>query len=288
MNGYFGSCVRRCPVSDWPRFPPAHEPVLLRTPPNLQTAMATPNSDVRIDVIDNEADFPAAFDSAAKAFGHQAHDAIWMAMNPGWDTTEGLAKGAARMTKRWHGVTKDHDGNPNTVFLKATVPDPQDPSRRVLAGMAIWEQCSMVEGRGVPVSEDPRTDMGMTDLYPTDETQQRFLAQAMYSLHKPRLDLVKAIASTATPALLALDLCAVNPAFQRRGIAGKLVEWGLQEAERRGGLEAVMEASVMGKPVYARVGFQADGQGIEFNMDKEFSGRDLPPNVFMRSRLPAA
>ena len=249
--------------------------------------MATPTPDVRIEIIESEADFPAAFNATAEAFGHQAHDAIWMAMNPGWETPEGLARGSARMAERFNGVTKDRDGNPNTIFLKATVPDPQDPSQRVSAGMAVWEQCSSVQGRGLPVSEDPLTDMNMATLYPDNESKQRFLSQAMYSLHKPRLDLVKSIAGTSKPALLALDLCAVNPAFQRRGIAGKLVQWGLAEAGRRGGLECVMEASSMGKAVYARVGFHAEGEGIPYNLDEEFADWDVPPNLFMRSGLPA-
>ncbi|KAL2114018.1 hypothetical protein VUR80DRAFT_1314 [Thermomyces stellatus] len=240
-------------------------------------------ADVRIELIESEADFPAAFEVTAHAFGHQARDTIWRATNPGWDTPEGVQQNAARLAKRWRGVTKDSDGNANTVFLKATVPDPEDPSRRAIAGFAIWQQCSMIEGRGVPVSEDPRADRAVAELYPDDEAEQRFISQAMYSLHSPRRDRVKAIAQTDKPALLALDICAVHPRFQRRGIAGKLVQWGLAEAERRGGLEAVMEASVMGRPVYKRLGFQEFGE-IVYHIDEEFGGRDMPPNVFMRSR----
>lgn len=244
--------------------------------------MSSP-TDVRIELIDSEADFPPAFEASAQAFGHQARDAIWMGMNPGWDTPEGAQKASARMAKRWRGITKDHDGNPNTIFLKATVPDPDKPSRRVIAGLAIWQQCSMVDGRGEPVAEDTHVERDMGELYPGNEPEQRFLSQAMYSLHKQRLDLVRAIAATDRPSLLALDICAVNPKFQRRGIAGKLVEWGLAEAERRGGLEAVMEASVMGRPVYKRVGFEDDG-AVVYDVDEEFKGRDMPANVFMRSR----
>ena len=240
------------------------------------------SDDVRIELME-EGDFPVAFDTAAKAFGHQARDGIWMAVNPGWDTPEGLEKGGMLMEKRWRNVTTDRDGNPNTMFLKATVPDPKEPTRRVLAGMAIWEQCSMVEGRGVPLPEDRNAiDLGRAP----NERERRFISQAIFSLHKPRLELAKAIAATDKPALLALDICAVNPAFQRRGIAGKLVEWGLREAERRGGIEAVTEASDMGRPVYARVGMKQIGDGIMYNLDEEFADRDMPPNVFMRSQPP--
>ena len=249
------------------------------------------SSDVRVEVIDNEADFGPAFEASAQAFAVQARDGIWMAMNPGWDTPEGKQNNVSRLVSRWRGVTKDRDGNPNTVFIKATVPDPQDPSKRVIAGLAIWEQVSNAEGRGAPPSGDVPSvikDMGLPSLYPGNEAEQRYLAQTMYSLHKPRLDLVRSIANTEKPAILALDICAVSPDFQRRGIAGKLVQWGLDEAERRGGLEAVMEASSMGRAVYARVGFKQDGPEITYEIDGEFAHRPMPSNIFMRSQLQEA
>ena len=81
----------------------------------------------------------------------------------------------------------------------------------------------------------------------------------------------------------------MSPAFQRRGIAGKLTKWGLKEAERRGGLEAVLEAvleaSAMGRPVYERLGFKVEGTEIPYNVDEEFAGRDMPASVFMRTGL---
>ena len=249
------------------------------------------SSDVRIEVITDEADFAPAFETTAQAFGTQARDGIWMAMNRGWDTPEGKKNNVSRLMSRWRGVTKDRDGNPNTVFLKATVPEPNDSSKRVIAGMAIWEQVSNAEGRGVPPSGDIPSvikDMDLAGLYPDNQAEQRYLAQAMYSLHKPRLDLVRSIANTEKPAILALDICAVSPDFQRRGIAGKLVQWGLDEAERRGGLEAVMEASSMGRAVYARAGFKQDGPEIVYEIDEEFAHRPMPSNIFMRSQLQEA
>ena len=221
----------------------------------------------------------------AEAFGRQTRDGIWMIVHSDWDTPEGLRRGASHLATRWREVTRDREGNLNTIFLKATVADPGDPAKRVLAGMAIWEQCSIVEGWGNPVSVDTDKDFGMAEHYPDNELERRFVSQAMTSFYKPRQDLANVIASSSRPALFALDLCAVSPAFQRRGIAGKLTKWGLKEAERRGGLEAVLEASAMGRPVYERLGFKVEGTEIPYNVDKEFAGRDMPASVFMRTGL---
>ncbi|SPO00350.1 uncharacterized protein DNG_03195 [Cephalotrichum gorgonifer] len=245
--------------------------------------MANSSSDVRVEVIQHEDDIAHAFDAASNTFGRQTRDAIWMAMNPGWDTPEGRTKCVARMVTRWRDATRDRDGNLNTTFIKATVPDPQDPTQRAVAGVAIWMQTSAVEGRGVPPPENLIKDMGIEELYPDDEAEQRFLAQVMGSLCKQRWEAARKAASTQSPAIMGLDMCVVNPAFQRRGVAGKLVEWGLKEVERRGGMEAVTEASSMGRSVYARLGFQQEGPEIVYQVDEEFAGRDTPSNIFMRT-----
>lgn len=77
----------------------------------------------------------------------------------------------------------------------------------------------------------------------------------------------------------------MDPEFQRRGIAGKLVAWGLEEAERRGGLECTTEASPMGRVVYGRLGFGAEGSGedLVYVVDDEFKDRDKPEILFMRT-----
>lgn len=82
---------------------------------------------------------------------------------------------------------------------------------------------------------------------------------------------------------MALDMCAVDPVYQRKGIARELVQWGLDEARRRGGLEAITEASSMGRHVYEKMGFQAEGPDIEYAVDSEFESRKRPSNIFMRT-----
>lgn len=238
---------------------------------------------LKIEVINQAEDFTSAFESAAKCFGDQIHDAVWTAMNPGWHTAEGKAAGAARLVDRWRSGTTNMDGNPNTVFLKATLPDPQHPDRRILVGFAIWAQLSMVEGYGDKPSTDLSKSVDLEALYPGDAAEQRFLSQANGSLLKQRVETVQSKKGASPPATFVLDLCVVDPAFQRRGIALKLVQWGLEEAKRRNGLEATTEASAMGRHVYAKLGFKPVAD-VEYKVDEDvLKGRTLPPNLFMRS-----
>ncbi len=60
------------------------------------------------------------------------------------------------------------------------------------------------------------------------------------------------------------------------------MEWGLEEARRRGNLEAVTEASVMGRRAYERLGFRPQAE-IVYEVDEEFRDRDRPSNLFMRT-----
>lgn len=248
---------------------------------------------LQISVIQDAADFTGAYDACARAFGDQIHDAVWIALSPGWDTPEGRAAGAARMAKRWRATTTDRDGRPNTVFLKATLPDPDpDPSpdqpagagRRVV-GTAIWAQLSTVPGLGEAPSAELGTPEGLAEMYGGDERATRLGRQVWASLVARRLAAVRAKEAEGAdpPAVFVLDLCAVDPRFQRRGVALELVRWGLGEAARRGGLEATTEASVMGRHVYRKLGFNPVAE-IEYEVDEELlDGKVLPSNLFMRT-----
>lgn len=223
------------------------------------------------------------FDVICATFGRQTHDAMWMAFNPGWDTTEGKQACAQRMVKRWEGVTKDRNGDPNTVFLKATVPTDQEGARSRVVGFAVWVQLSVVEGYGDKPVEDLGTAMDLDELYPGNEAEQDYLRKLDRSFHGKRTEVVKAKASSSLPAVYALDLCVVDPEYQGRGIAKELVRWGIAEAERRGGLELVTEGSIMGRRVYEKLGFKPQWPEIEYEVDPQFAARSRPSNVFMRT-----
>ncbi|KAF4447505.1 gnat family acetyltransferase [Fusarium austroafricanum] len=233
------------------------------------------SSGVLIEPITNPEDFTGAFKAVANAFGHQTHDGVWIAFNPGWDTLEGAKAGAQRLADRFSSITNNRDGQPNTIFVKATVDG-------IIAGLAIWQQASVVQGYGDPPNENLRAGNFLEKLYPGNETEQRFLVQADKSLFGRRWEIIKESATASPPALFVMDLCAVDPQFQRKGIATKLVQWGLDEAKRRD-LEVITEASTMGRKVYLKMGFKQEGGETVYDMDDEFKGRDLPSNVVLRT-----
>ncbi|KAI9151989.1 hypothetical protein HJFPF1_09207 [Paramyrothecium foliicola] len=251
--------------------------------------MATNNpssaaSDVLVELVDQPEDIVQGFECICATFGRQTHDGAWIANNPGWDTTEGSAQGAARMIARWRNASKNDNGQLNTVFLKATVPDAEKSSNRVVVGLAIWLQASIVPGYGDAPAEDLSAAVDLEAIYPGNKKEQRYLCQVDYGLHRQRIELVKKKANANPPAVMVLDLCVVDPAFQGRGIARKLVQWGLDEAVQRGGLEAITEASPMGRGVYAKMGFKQEGPEIDYGVDAEYAERDRPSNIFMRTR----
>ncbi|EED19601.1 conserved hypothetical protein [Talaromyces stipitatus ATCC 10500] len=249
----------------------------------MSSKIAQPNViTVKVEPVTAAEDFTRFFDVTALAFGQQVNDGIWTAMNSGWDTPKGREIGIHHLINRWSSTTKDRNGNPNTIFLKATVSRQDEPGKEDIAGAAIWVQASMVEGYG----DMPTTDMDQSvldELLPGNLEEQNYVRQLKFGLHRRRVEVVKEIASSSSPAVIVLDLCVVDPAYQRLGIATKLVEWGVSEAKRRGGLECILEASNMGRHVYKKLGFQQEGSEFEYQVDEQFQHRDRPSNIFMRT-----
>lgn len=237
------------------------------------------STDVLVQPVDNPDDFTQIYHCISEAFGRQIQDSIWISLNSNWNSPEGQREGASKLFERWQSVTKNKDGQPNTVILKATLPDPQDKTKLKIVGAAIWSQASFVDGYGDPPTDSP------ADIAALTPTEKRFASQMYRSLWKRRISLARENANSDSPAMFTLDTCAVDPAFQRRGVAGKLVEWGIQEAKRRGKLECTTEASPMGRVVYKRLGFGAEGAGenLVYEVDEEFRNRDKPEILFMRT-----
>ncbi|KYK59040.1 hypothetical protein DCS_00167 [Drechmeria coniospora] len=246
---------------------------------------------VRIDLIQDAGDVVRAFDCVCAAFGRQTNDGIWVQMNPAWDTLQGRQRAADVMVDRWRSTTRDNEGRLNSIFLKATVPSQVGPpgsdghaaTSRDIVGIAIWQQASVVPGHGDKPPEHLAEVVNLEALHPGNEAEQRYACQLDASLRRRRIEVVKEKATAAPPAAMVLDLCAVDPAFQGRGIATKLVRWGLDEAQRRGGIEAITEASAMGRRVYQKLGFRQEGPEVRYDVDAEFADRKRPSNIFMRT-----
>ncbi|KAL2844909.1 hypothetical protein BJX68DRAFT_269443 [Aspergillus pseudodeflectus] len=96
----------------------------------------------------------------------------------------------------------------------------------------------------------------------------------------------KTLPNSEQKSVMILDLCALDSDFQRRGIAAKLVPWGLEGAQRLGDIEAITEASRMGRSVYKLLGFK-EVVAIEYEVDEEFNDRSMPSNFFLRTRAPS-
>lgn len=188
------------------------------------------------------------------------------------------------MAKRFLNTTHDAHGRPNTIFLKATA---GGPAGRTIVGVAIWAQLSFVAGHGDAPSADLAAAKDVPALKFAGADDARFAAQLWAGLMAARVAMLRAKEAAADErdrAAFVLDLCAVDPVWQRRGAAARLVGWGLAEARRRGGLEATTEASVMGRLVYGKLGFVPVAE-IEYGVEEALvKGRTLPSNLFMRTR----
>ncbi|CAO2654109.1 Nn.00g108420.m01.CDS01 [Neocucurbitaria sp. VM-36] len=75
-----------------------------------------------------------------------------------------------------------------------------------------------------------------------------------------------------------LDTLVTLPQHERRGAGSMLVRWGCERADEAG-VEAYLEASPMGAPMYARHGFQAVKE-VELDLRK-WGGKESMPFILM-------
>lgn len=107
------------------------------------------HDDIVIGLVETEEDLRQGFYCVSEAFGRQIKDSVWTLMFDGWDTEEGQTKHSENLIQQWKSSTKNKDGQPNSIFIKASLPDPEKLGERRVAGLAIWKQLSLVEGYGV-------------------------------------------------------------------------------------------------------------------------------------------
>lgn len=239
--------------------------------------MGALDQDILVEEVVDAEDFLHCFECLAEAFGRQANDNLWISTSPGWDTPEGARKNADRMIAGWR------QSDQNKLHLKATIQDDVNSASRRIVGFAIWSQISVVPGQGEKPKEWKPSDFEVH--HPDDERERRYASQMLNSLQRQRRAYVLEQANKSPPCVMALDICGVHPSYQRRGIASKLVQWGLEEAHRRGDLEAITEGSIRGRHVYQKLGFRSDGPEVDYEVDEEFADRIPPSNLFMRTGI---
>lgn len=74
------------------------------------------------------------------------------------------------------------------------------------------------------------------------------------SLHPPLIPFREREHLLTRPTVL--HILVVDPAYQRRGAGGLLLDWGVAEADRLG-VFAYLEGTPAGRPLYERYGFRA-------------------------------
>lgn len=177
------------------------------------------------------------------------------AIFPNHSTPAGRSRGTRTLTQMHQ--------NPAFKFLKAI-----DSETKQIVGQATWLvldrplEHEKLEGEGWDTAEDEEFSRLL------HEQQLRYRIEA---------------SRKANGRILVLDCLAVCTDHHRRGIGGQLVKWGTELADEMQ-VEAVVEASMKGAPVYARHGFESMGK-MQYNMPAKFGDRQTPDLFFMK-RLP--
>lgn len=278
-------------------------------------------ADVLIEPIADADEMRICFDIACTAFGTSGDDALWAILHYKSDTAEGRARTAENVVQTFE--TARLEKKALRVYLKATIPVEQagqargnsHNGTRVIAGFSIWDEMSMTYN---PPSADATM---LKKLYEGHEDDFHYASRVYQRCFQPRIAFIEErarevaakegrdstgdaacarasdtahitndeTAPAAPDAVMVLDLLAVHPSFQGRGVSRPLVQWGLDRANVRGELPAILEASPMGRRVYARMGFDHREQ-ITFGdlLDPGFSGRPVPDGLFMHTGKPQA
>ncbi|QIW95592.1 hypothetical protein AMS68_001110 [Peltaster fructicola] len=173
-----------------------------------------------------DADVTDIFTIASRAF--KRNEEFFTAQFTDHDTPEGRLKGGQRFLEQGQ-------ADPNIILMKAV-----DDGTGKIAGFARW---ILFMNGSLPV--------------PGLETRHWQTVEDAEYAHGLLVEFVKYrqehLAKT-NGTMLSLDICAIDPDYQRRGIGNELVKWGTAKADELG-IDAVVESSVCGKGLYEKHGF---------------------------------
>jgi GNAT superfamily N-acetyltransferase len=172
-------------------------------------------------------DYERLFEIAAIAFAR--NEPIFDVLYPKHWTEAGRKQGADRMRQ-----TSKTDVN--TKFLKAVNFDNE------IMGMAKWN-----------IYDNTLPDMGEIKHivnYWEDDEELAYATSITTVFLQERNEAIRKSGGN----LVSLDMLAIDPKYQRRGVGGALVKYGTRKADELG-VETVVESSVFGKGLYEKNGF---------------------------------
>lgn len=144
-----------------------------------------------------------------------------------WDNDTGEMIAGSKW--RYLGPKAEKEGHANVEALNGSVTQNGDkrPKDRT------WEE----------------VEEGLTIVEPYPESDPRVWNTFFTQLYQNKREIM------GTRPYYALDTLITHPRHHRRGAGGLLVQWGCEQADVKG-VEAYLEASPMGAPLYERYGFQ--------------------------------
>ncbi|PSN64134.1 hypothetical protein BS50DRAFT_648038 [Corynespora cassiicola Philippines] len=173
-------------------------------------------------------DLLRCFQIISLAFSH-AH-AYVEAVFPNHDTPNGQADGAERLLAA--------SKLPQVRLCKAV-----DTSTGIIAGFAKWDIYD-----GIVPDVGPKSLQGN---YWKDKDEKDYADYIFWEFTRRRWDAVK----KSNGHIVSLDIMCFDPAYHRKGFGSLLMEYGVGEADRLG-VDAVVEASRMGRYLYEEFGFE--------------------------------
>ncbi|KAK1757968.1 puromycin N-acetyltransferase [Echria macrotheca] len=151
-----------------------------------------------------------------------------------------------------------------------------DDETGAVAGFAQWERPHV---RSSEAAGDEEEDLDHSALAPEDEIPMSLDRESLKSLG----DLLERKAEEALGPdghryMWYLMILSVDPDFQRRGVGGMLLNWGLEHA-KADGKPAFLVATPQGRGLYERHGFKAVSDAFDMVGTPHFSMLWTPPEA---------
>jgi GNAT superfamily N-acetyltransferase len=135
--------------------------------------------------------------------------------------------------------------NKNGVYMKCV-----DKTTGIVIAGAKWRYMGLLNADGTPAPrslEDVKKDLVLLEPY---EESDPVIFNTIFTLFAAnKLEIM------GTRPYFSLYTLVTLPDHHRRGAGGMLLQWGCEKADELG-VEAFVEASLMGQPLYARYGFE--------------------------------